>query len=380
MKYQPERDLELATQELKTCRPSALSNWVLNKRNKKVTPESVTMFFKRHPDIKQRIDEYLKGIAPTVADPVSQAMFENGNFQQIESVKEWILCMRMRRRKNKPLKHEYIVKQLRELKYICFKYNKHPDRLTVRDAQEIFIAEEDQGKDTYSRRRTLKDFLKSKRAEGWEQIGVGKPRGFGQYKDMKIPLETAERMIAWVKERNFEAGVADDLMFHICVRINAVATATIENYFKEDPWQKLKVLEKFREWKTFKIVPEVAAQVDMLIGDRKSGRIFFPNIALEMGKKNVATLNNRAIDLFCPELRLKYKHIHPNHVWRHFGIQILLDLTNKNTKAVAAIVQCTEQSLNESYGAATTQDVERWENKYLPMLTQKVAYEKKLNR
>jgi len=368
MKYQPERDLELAAAELKTVSPSALAKWVLNKRNKQISPEAIIMYLKRNPDVAAKLAEVVNNLSPSNAQPVNQALFENGNFKEAQSIKEWILYMKTRRRKGKPLKEEYIVQQIAGVKAMCKAYNKHPDRVTFRDAQEIFTAEEEKGKDTYYFRRVFKDFLRSKGAEGWEKIGVGKPRGFGTYKDMKIPKETAQKMINWLDTQNSEVGVATDLMLHTALRLNAVMTADVSNYFTENGWRRLKVLEKFREWKTFKVVPEVASKIDKIIAGRQSGRIFFASMKIETAKDLMATLNNKAIDLFCPELRLKYHHIHPNHFWRHVAIQLLLDLSGRNSEAVAAVVQCTKQSLDESYGAATTADIERWEAEYLSML------------
>ena len=289
--------------------------------------------------------------------------------------------MRSRRRKNKPLKNEYIyVSQVTPLKAICKHFSKHPDRLNFRDAQEIFAAEEDKGKDSYHYRRVLKDFLKSKNVDGWQKIGVGKPRGFGDYKDMKVPRETSDKMTNWVRDQRstvnskdhntvvlteaqaFEAYVMDRLMLYRGLRINAVENALIENFVKvEGAWYShtLKVVEKFRDVKTFKIEPEIADLIKQVIGERKSGKIFSLDDGIIEG------LNSASIDVFCPELRVKYKHIHPNHFERHECIQLLLEFWHHNTSIVASIVQCSEQSLKESYGAATEADVDTWEQETL---------------
>lgn len=363
MKYQPERDLELAAVETKSVSPTTLALWVLNKRNQKIDPTAVTKYFSRHPDLKKTIDNALLGLAPTATQAVDNSLFENGNFRETSSVKEWFLFMKSRRRKGKPLKEEYIqTSQIGVLKRICSDFNKHPDRLTYHDAQEIFLAYEAKGMDTYCFRRVLKDFLKSKGSPDWEKIGVGKPRGFGDYKDLFVEKATLDLMLAWIKEQNFETYVQDMLMFHNGLRINAVETAKIEDFKIVGSWQTITVLEKFREVRTFKIVPLVADLIKQVIGERKEGLIFTLNDGIMEG------FNNKAIDRFCPEIRVKYKHIHPNHFWRHMCIQQLLRVTNRNSKAVAAIVQCSEQSLNESYGAATNADVEKWETEFLPLL------------
>lgn len=361
-KYEPERDLELAALETKCASPTILAKWILNKRNEERTPESITTYLKRNPLVKKRIEAALSGMSPTAAQAVDSSLFENGNFRETQSVKEWVLYMKTRRRKGKSLKADYVERRISTLKLACKDYSKHPDRLTFHDAQEIFIADEAKGKDSNAVRGAIKDFLKSKGVSEWEKIGVGKPRGFGLYKDLFVEKATLDLMLQWVKEQNFEAYTQDMLMFHNGLRINAVETSKIEDFRAVGTWSVLTVLEKFREVRTFKIVPQVAALIQQVIGERTSGLIF------SLSDGIMEKLNNQAIDRFCPEIRVKYKYIHPNHFWRHMCAQHLLRVTDRNSKAVAALMQCSEQSLNESYGAASNVDVEKWENEFLVLL------------
>lgn len=407
-KYVPSRDLPEFARLIKSTSPSKLVQVILEKRNVKKSECSVTNWWTRNPEVKAEVEAELSANSPTLSQPVGTSLFENGNFREVSSVKQWILDMKSRRRKNRPLNIEYIYNsQVSPLKRVCRNFSKHPSRLNFRDAQEIFALMESQcnmcdtiltqidkegygfcskcnsrqrNKDTYELRRVLKDFLKSKNEEGWQKIGVGKPRGFGDYKDLNVPEETAEKMLNWIREQRsavnskdhkeaalteaqaFEAYAMDKLMLYRGLRINAVETALIENFVKVDgAWYSytLKVLEKFRDVKTFKIAPEIADLIKQVIGERSSGLIF----SLEDGI--MEGLNNAAINLFCSELRIKYKHIHPNHLWRHECIQLLLDLWHHNTSIVAAIVQCSEQSLKESYGAATETDIDSWEQESL---------------
>lgn len=360
--YKASKDLEIAAVQMKSLSPSVLAQWVLNNRNKVITPESITVFFKRNPDLKQRLDEKITGFCPDEKQVVDAALFENGNFRETPSVKEWLLFMNMRRRKNKGLHPEYINSLVRTLKQVCLEYSKHPDRLTFRDAQEIFLAKEKLGIDTCHFRKTLKDFLKSKGDNEYVKIGVGKPRGFGQYKDLFVPKETLEKMLEYIRPINFQVYTMDMLMYHNGLRIQAVVESKIEDFKTVRGWKTLTVLEKFREVKTFKIVKVVGDLIETVIGDRQSGKIF------SFDEDTCSSLNNEAIDAFCPEIRETYKHIHPNHFWRHMCAQHLLRVTDRNSKAVAALLQCSEQSLNESYGAATSADVEKWENEYLHLL------------
>lgn len=364
--YQPERDLLKAAQETKSNSPIVLAKWILNKRNVERTAESIRIFLKRNPTIKDQIDKALNDLSPTEVQAVNDALFENGNFKETSSVQQWVKDMAMRRRKGKPLHPNYVKVQVTVLKQVCTEFTKHPDRLTFSDAQDMFLSWESRGKDSYVIRRVLKDFLKSKNDDGWQKIGVGKPRGFGQYKNLFVEKETLERMLQSIQGQSFEAYVIDCLMFHNGLRINAAlgtdGLARIEDFNTVGNWRTITVLEKFRETKTFKLSPKDAELIAQVIGDRKEGKIF------SLTDTEMSLFNNQAIDEFCPEIKQKYDHIHPNHFWRHMAAQHLLRITDRNSKAVAALMQCTEQSLNESYGAATSEDIEKWENEYVGKL------------
>lgn len=59
MKYKPARDLFQFAQEYSTLSPTKLANIVLAKRNKKVTSQSVTMWFKRHPEVYDQLAKWM---------------------------------------------------------------------------------------------------------------------------------------------------------------------------------------------------------------------------------------------------------------------------------------------------------------------------------
>jgi integrase len=257
---------------------------------------------------------------------------------------------------------------------MCKRFNKHPDRLTTRDAQEMFIAlESDQafshweggvkvaGQDSCVYRRALKDFLKSKGAKDWQLIGVGKPSGYGQYKDLWAEPETVKQMIEWVTEQNPTIGAIDSIMYHRGIRVHAVLTAEIAKFHRTSEWDYITVLEKFRETPTFKLNKTIGDKIQKIIGDRKEGRIFEGVIEHE-----VADLNREALKKFLPDLEPKIEM--PNHFFRHMHAQHLRKLTKGNTVLCAAMMKCSKQSFDESYGGITDSEVEEGENIYLPLL------------
>lgn len=361
-KYNPSRDLPEYAREYGTLSPSRLAEIVLMRRNRKTSPESVTMWFKRNPEIYERLRKEIVEGMPTEKEEVEASLYETKNFMEIPSVKEWILYMRTRRRKGKPLHPKYLKQQIGLLRLALREHSvpKHPDRLTFRDAQEIFLELEEKGKDTYSFRRALKDFLKAKGSPDWEKIGVGKPRGFGKYRDLFVERPVIYNMLGWIATQDFEVYVIDKIMWHNGIRVGAVLKAEIEKFRYSPEWSNLTVLEKFREVKTFRLIPEVGDLIKGVIGDRKSGRIF------QVTADRMNALNRMALEKFVPELAKKITM--PSHFFRHMFFQHLLRLLDWNYDKAAAIGQTTAQSLKESYGGMPTGDVQAWEAEYLPQL------------
>lgn len=371
MKYKPERDLPEFAREFKTVQPSKLAQIILERRNVKRTPESITMWFRDHPDIYEALQKEIVEGLPSAKEVVDTTMYELGSFAEIQSVKNWVLYMRTRRRKGRPLHPDYIKDQVRLLRQALKEHSvlKHPDRLTFRDAQEIFLEAESKGKDTYSFRRALKDFLKSKGSPDWEKIGVGKPRGFGKYRDLYVEKEIIYSMLGFILSQDFEVYVIDKIMWHNGLRIGAVLNARINDVvdgktlsFVMLPtgWAMITVKEKFQEIKTFRLVPEVAKLISEVIGERKTGKIFSAN------ERRVNVLNRAAIKKYAPDLEPKVRM--PSHFFRHMFFQHLLRLLGWNYDKAAAIGQTTAQSLKESYGGMPTGDVQEWEQAYLPQL------------
>jgi len=62
MKYKSARDLPQFAREYKTLSPSELAKIVLLKRDKKITPDSIRMWFKRHPDVYDQLNELIAGL------------------------------------------------------------------------------------------------------------------------------------------------------------------------------------------------------------------------------------------------------------------------------------------------------------------------------
>lgn len=314
---------------------------------------------------------------------MTEATFKNGNFGELRSVHEWVFYMQTKRgHKGKSLHPEYVKIQVNLLKQLCQRFQKHPDRLTVREANECFLAmEKDQsyehwegttkvkGQDTCCFRRAVKDFLKANGVKGWEQIGVGKPSGYGHYKNLWAEPTIVKQMLDWTTQQSFEIGTVDWLMYVTGIRLgentklpHGALGAQIEDFKRTPEWDFITVREKFREIYTFQFIKKVGDMVAKVIGTRETGPIF----NIPEGPKTVSKINRLALKKFLPELEPTIEM--PSHFYRHMCAQHLRKLTLGNSGLCAEMMHCSKQSFDESYGGVTTEEVEAGKLKYLPML------------
>jgi len=376
MKYKPKRDIPNFARELKTLSPSKIRDYVLMKRNKEITSESVTMWFKRHPDVYDALSKELVEGLPSEKQEVDTSIFQRRNFEELPSVKQWILEMKAR-----DLTTNYIRQQLGNLRLICMgklphkKIDlvaegkwclKHPDRLTLQDAMEIIASLKDKQLDTYPYKRALKDFLTSKGVVIGKKIAVGKSRSYGKLSKLYVERPTLNKMLAWVKTQDFEAFVANNFMFKTGTRLTATLKVLIENInFHE---HTVLVYDKARrsihpegkEWEK-NISAKLWNNIMKLIGDRKAGKIF-----ANINDTRLSALNRESLKRFVPQLEKKISM--PNHFWRHMFFQHMLRATDWNYAVCAELGGSTIASLQESYGTPPNVIVKQWGLKFLPTL------------
>ena len=370
MKYKPSRDLPEFARELKILSPSKLAEMVLNKRNEERTPESITMWFNDHPEIYEQLKRELKEGLPNVDEKVDLSIYQNGQFSELLSVKNWMLELSARE-----LTEEFMKQKINILKQICLgkiqgfdlvqegKWClKHPDRLSLRDVMELISLLKERKKDTYQIKRDMKDFLQSKDIVVGKKFVVGKPKGFGKYKKLYVKPENQEQMLEYVKSQNYEAYVVDRFMHKTGTRITASLNADIEElrghtltiydkgrlskYPKGHPWDK-------------RLPPKLLEEIKSIIGDRTHGKIF------SIAEVTMANLNKTAIEKFAPELFQLYPDLMPNHFWRHIFFQNILRASDWNYKVAGALGGSSSQSVEESYGEPDKSTVDEWREKYI---------------
>jgi hypothetical protein len=124
MKYKPSRDIPIASQQLNTLSPTKLRKWIMQHRTRKdpktgrkvqhvVHPEAITNWLRRHPQIRRELKQHIDR-EDIVEEETSEGLFQNGVFQQIPCVNEWIIQLRARGAKETTIKH-YFVAQLRRM-------------------------------------------------------------------------------------------------------------------------------------------------------------------------------------------------------------------------------------------------------------------------
>jgi integrase len=334
------------------------------------------MWFKDHPEIYQQLSKEIIEDLPTEKEQVDASIFQNGSFEELPSVKAWILEMKAR-----DVTDHYVCCQVGSLKLLCMgklpklaidlvaegKWSlKHPDRLTLNDAMEIIAILKDKGIDTYPYKRALKDFLTSKGVVIGKKIAVGKSKSYGKLARLFVERATLNDVLMWIKEQNFEAYVGDDFMFKTGTRLTATLKAQIESIDFQQ--HTIRVYDKARhslypegkEWEK-QIPQKLWKNLMKLIGQRKSGKIF-----QTISHDDLDHLNREALKQFIPYLEPKIRM--PNHFWRHMFFQHLLRVTDWNYAVCAELGGSTVASLQESYGKPPMEVVREWGLKYMPTL------------
>lgn len=374
LKYKPKRDIPKFVKEYHTFSPSKIREIVLKKRNKNVTAESITMWFKRHLDVLTELkSEVIAEELPKLE--VGESIFENGTFEELPSVKTWIKEMKRR----KIVAWQQNVDALKRCCKGMFKRwhidlvtegkmnFKHPDRLTLKDALELLDFLDEHDVDTASIRIPLRGFLESKGITVGKKISGAKGKSFGKFADLYVEKYILEQILEWVKGLNFEAYAIDLFMYKTGTRIISTLNALIENIRVEGRYREITVYDKARRtrhpegkpWK--KYIPQDLWEVlNQIIGERTEGKIF------SLTDRKMVKVNKATFNKFIPKLSKKISK--PNHFWRHMFFQHMLRTTDWNYGVCASLGGSTVMSLEESYGKPPRAIVREWGLKYIPSI------------
>jgi len=365
MKYKPSRDLPEFALQHKTLSPSKLVDIVLMKRNEKRTPESITMWFNRNPDLYEKLSKNIISNLPTEKDEVEKSIFENGAFQELISVKKWIQDLTLRGAKQRKIKSwvRYLKRvcqgNIRKDEYIEDWSLKHPDRLTIQDAKDFIFTVKKHGYPSREWRLALRNFLKSKNiVVKSEDISGELEEDAGKYADIFIPKEKIHEIFEWLKARNYEAYLASKFGYKTASRITATLNAHTSHINHEE--RTITVFEKSIKGKKKRKVTKLLTE-DLYEEMPKQGKLF------SISARELNKLLREAYKEIIPELEPRIPM--PFHfIARHMFAQHMLRASNWNYGLVASLGGWSMEALRRYYGMPPKEVVKKFGFKTLPKL------------
>jgi len=363
MRYNAERDIPKAVNELKSLSPTKIAEWVKSHRTTtdgkgrriqfNITPQAVTMFFKRNPAIHNRLAEALKDeeISGVV---IRETLFTNGAFLELPCIKDWERKYYAGGGKEKSF-NQYVgnLKMIcqgilptprgqKEVKLIPEWGMKHPRQLTFNDGLAYITETQKLGLANRRFRITLRSFFKARRIDGWDEISGKQPEEGGKYAHLFVASEKLDEMLRFIKARNVVAFKACLFSRKTGARMGGVQSAHSSKVNKVE--HTITILEKASRGKAKRKMEKFIDQElwDILDLDNAKGKIF------NIDEAELRQLCTEAINAIIPE---KAEEIPmPFHFWRHMFAQHMLRLTDWNYGIVGALGGWSVEALERYYG------------------------------
>jgi len=374
MNYKPSRDIPKAVRELKTLSPSEIREWIRNHRTRKdargkrvqhdITAEAITMWFKRNPKVYESLKAEIEDeqLSKTV---ISETLFDNGAFRKIPCIEKWIMKLRAR-----PASERAITQFVNAIKRICkgrLPHGdlieewglKHPRALTLEDAMKYNSEVVKRGFKGRSYRLALRNFLKSRNIEGWDEISGKLETQAGKY--AHLYTTKMDEVFAWLKDINEEAWASARFGYKTACRTGATLNADAKYVSMED--HTIKVFEKasLNRPKRIqeKLIPEDLWD-ELLPRIERGGRLF------HITPSELNGLLRACYKQVIPELADEIPM--PFHFFRHQFAQHMLRATNWNYGLVARLGHWTVETLERYYGKMDRATVMEAGRKHLPTI------------
>lgn len=366
MRYIPRRDLLRFARKYKTLSPTRLRQVILEERNKAVKTNSISKWFQRHPILKQLIkEEIIEKQKPM--EEVQESIFQNGTFEELDSIKKWIRDLKLRKAKDGTVKNFLCC-----LKQVCKGeiardqkiedwVLKHPDRLTLEDAKEYLFHRENSQYKTRQHRLVLRNFIQSK-GDARARIEISaKMDEYGKLSDLYVPKEKLCQILEYIRSSlNYEAYLICKFMFTTGTRIGATLNIKVSDINFEE--HTITVYDKAmngrgkRKW--IKLIRKDLW--DELNLENKEGKIF------SLTEKKLNALERSAYKRIIPELNKKIPM--PSHFWRHMFAQYMLRASNWNYGLVASLGGWSMEALRRYYGKPPQEVIKKFGWKHLPQI------------
>jgi integrase len=385
-KYKPRRDIPQAVRQLKSFSPSKIRDWIREHKTKKdrvtkkrlqlnVTPQSISMWFKRHPQILRRLkNEVIE--KEVQREAISETMFENGAFRKIPCIQQMIIDMRGDEAKEVSIntnvscikrvcmgKLPQTIQQIRNKEQTIIIEDwglKHPRALTVDDCLKFNSEMVKHKVGDRNWRLAMRCFLKSRGLKGWNKLS-GKYKGAGKYAHVYAPPEKMRAIFAWLNKINREAHDASYFGFKTGCRIGATLEANakyvdqeartiwvFEKASKHTPKRKLKKKIPSDLWEVLK--PRI----------ERGGQLF------NIKQSELNGLLKACYKTIIPELTEDIPM--PFQFFRHQFAQHGLRATGWNTSLIAKLGGWTVGVLERYYGKMDEQTAFKEGEKFLAFI------------
>ncbi len=369
MKYKASRDIPKACRLLNTTSPTVITEWIRANRTEKdlktkkrrqstITVNAVIKWQGRHPKLMRQLeaeitDEELSQVA------ISETLFENGTFKEIESVRTWLLELTGRE-----AKVESINAMLGDIKRICKGEIRkagvegkpsaedyeiiegwgliHPDKLTVEHVLSYIDQLKKRKHKTRQYRLSGRNFLQSKGEKGIHKIS-GKISQMGKYAHVYATKPQIDEIFANIKKVNVIAYLASKFSYKCGgVRLTATLTAHSSKFAFDGQDHTIFVEEKATRGKDKRIQEKLIPE-DFWEEIKHLKGILFP-----IEQQALRDILKSAYQKVIPHLLKDV--VMPFHFWRHQFAQHMLRRTDWNYGLVAGLGHWTVETLERYYG------------------------------
>lgn len=353
----------------KTFSPKKIRDVILHEYNVEMTPENITMFFKRHPEfalnLKRQVteeDERHENIRYEMDYWITKDFKSS-----IPIIQEWIDTMIGRK-----VSERQIRARVRILRKVCMGikgWDKHAERIVDWQIHPLALTEEKalkyivelnrKGHRDTEVRLTIRNFLIY--GVGTQPKKISGDKGeFGKYAHLTAPKEKINQILDWLTEQDYKIGAFCKFMKKTATRAEASKHVLPSHINKEKRtvtvWDKGK-RRKRQKWIKY-INDELLHTLEPLLEDVT----LFEDVDLGHARK----LCWEAYKKFIPELVEEIPM--PLHFWRHVFAQQMLGLTDYNYDLVAQLGGWNPHTLRENYGTLPQAVVRKAGLEFVPMI------------
>ena len=354
--------------EKKTFSPKKLRDIILLRYNEEMSPQNISNWFRRHPQIVKELEEKIGDIdAQHENIRFDRDYWFNDDKSSIPIIQDWIDTMVVRKVNEKVRRQ-----RVNDLRKICMglkgtdenperimDWSLHPLALTEEKAMQYIVEFNRRGYNDHRQRLVVRNFLLYGKGEVPKKIGGHKV--FGKYGHLYAPKEKIDQILNWLLEKDYEIGAFCKFDYKTGTRADATKNAKLSHLHERektiDVWDKGKKGEKIR-WTKY-LDDELLYTLKPLI---EKGKLF-EDVDIREARK----LCKEAYKLFIPELAKEIPM--PLHFWRHMFAQHMLRQTDWNYTVVAKLGGWKDKkTLEDNYGQPPQDVVAKWGVKYVPMI------------